>query len=921
MPHHAQPVIRHIPTGYYPFGPSGIDMSPRNPAAGEFVIVKAEVDGFEVGDVYAEVRLNGTTVRTVKGRKITNYHVERDDLLPHEGSVPERAEYCLFELGRFAAGDVVQYSIRAFGSEGVCGPYEFTVAKDYACSDDATLSLIGGRLVAQFGPIGQYLPRVEFSFDGGCLRMVHSLGRECMETQESEARVSITDPDTCARLEIESSPFRFVLTAADGKVLIDSSLHEPHFKFRAASHNEPLRFTLCLGSSAAHYYGFGERFDSLDQNGLDPDVCVVNQYLRQGARTYIPMPFFVTEAGYGMHIATDRYVRFGLSPRLPGTMHIEAQVDPKQPVLESVVLFGQPADIVRTYSKRTGETVLPPKWAFGPWISGNAWNTQREVEEQLLRCDELGLPATVIVIEAWADEATFYIWNDAQHLPEPGEHAFVLDEFTFPKDGKWPDPKAFADRVHANGMKLVLWQIPVLKRLMSHEPRCKQHERDEEYAISQGYVVRHADGTPYRIPVGWFAGSLLLDFTNPAAKSWWFSKRRYLMDDIGVDGFKTDGGEFILDEKVTFQDGQDGATMRNRYAMMYIDAYRDFVGPDRITFSRAGFVGAQSSPLYWAGDQVSSFKEFRAVVTAGLSIGLSGVPFWGFDIAGFSGDIPTAELYIRGLQTATFSPVMQFHSESRGAENWDRSPWNMAARTEDERIIPIYRTYANLRMNLLPYIYNEAINSAERGEPLMRALMIDFPSDPASFVIDDEYMFGRDLLVAPILKEHARERVVHFPPGTWLNFWTLEEIAAGPCTMSSYPSDIHMIPVFVREGAIIPINLGDNMYLGDSTGVRGMGHKNLSFLITGKPTQEWVFADDDGTNIVFTPYEDGLCVRANTVGAVRDVSLLILGTDCGNQACGRRTVWATGGVEAEVIRLNTEDLMRGFRYCYRTNEN
>jgi alpha-D-xyloside xylohydrolase len=259
------------------------------------------------------------------------------------------------------------------------------------------------------------------------------------------------------------------------------------------------------------------------------------------------------------------------------------------------------------------------------------------------------------------------------------------------------------------------------------------------------------------------------------------------------------------------------------------------------------------------------------------------------------------------------SPSVQFHSESRGSENWDRSPWNMEARTGDERIIPIYRTYANLRMNLLPYIYNEAVNSAERGEPLMRALMIDFPNDPASFVIDDEYMFGRDLLVAPILNEHTRERAVHFPPGTWLNLWTLEEIVAGPCTISGYPSDLHTVPVFIRRGAILPINLGDNMYLGEPTGVRGMGYRNLSFLITGKPTEEWVFADDEGTNITFTPCGDELYVKADAVSAIGHVYLLLPVAGRSKQAHGPRTVWATGGRGADVIRFSVEDLMQGIR--------
>jgi len=787
---------------------------------------------------------------------------------------------------------------------------EFQVCAEYACGSSARLRLAGGILAAEFDTSGQYVPRVEFLFREGRLHLAHSLATEPTDVDNPESRICMVDSDTGARLEVEGSPFRFALVSADGRTLLNSAPGEPHFIFRATPEGGAFQFTLNLGSSASHYYGFGERFDSLDQNGLNPDVCVVNQYCRQGSRTYIPMPCFVTEAGYGMHVATDRYVRFGLAPRSPGTMVIEAQIDPGRPSLQSTVFLGTPADIVRAYSQSTGLTALPPKWAFGPWMSGNAWNTQREVEGQLRLSDELGLPATVVVIEAWSDEATFYVWNDAQHAPEPGDHAFQFDEFTFPAEGKWPDPKALVDRVHDSGMKLVLWQTPVLKRLAAHEPGCAQHERDEEHAIARGYVVRNADGTPYRIPDGWFAGSLLLDFTNPEAARWWFGKRRYLIDQLGVDGFKTDGGEFIFDDRVAFWDGRDGASMRNRYAMTYIEAYRDFAGPDRITFSRAGHVGAQSSGLFWAGDQESSFAESRAVLTAGLSIGLSGVPFWGFDMAGLSGEIPTAELFIRGLEMAAFSPVMQYHSDGPAA--WDRTPWNISARTGDERVVPIYRAYANLRMNLLPYVYNEAVSSAKSAEPLMRALMIDFPDDPASYSVDDEYMFGHDLLVAPVLHEHVCGRSVHLPPGRWLDFWTLEEIGAGPCTIPSYPSDIERIPVFIRTGSILPVNLGDSMHLGSPTGVRGVGYRNLSFLITGVPTQQWTFTDDEGVRIRFDPNDDGLYVIADAVGTLRHVHLLVLEPDR-RQCAGRRgqAVWATGGREAKVVRFGIEDLTQG----------
>lgn len=239
--------------------------------------------------------------------------------------------------------------------------------------------------------------------------------------------------------------------------------------------------------------------------------------------------------------------------------------------------------------------------------------------------------------------------------------------------------------------------------------------------------------------------------------------------------------------------------MRNLYPVKYIEAYHEFAGKDRITFSRAGYTGAQKYPLYWGGDQTSSFRTLKSLLIAGLSMNISGNPFWGWDLAGFSGDIPTPELYVRSVEMATFCPVMQFHSESRGAENWDRSPWNMQARTGDERIIDLYRFYANLRMNLLPYIYNEAIYISTHGEPLMRPLFYDYPEDPRVFNIEDQYLFGRSLLVAPVIVEGARQRKIYLPRGQWTDFWT-GKVYSGESYIN-YPCDLGKIPVFY-QGAV-----------------------------------------------------------------------------------------------------------------------
>ena len=265
--------------------------------------------------------------------------------------------------------------------------------------------------------------------------------------------------------------------------------------------------------------------------------------------------------------------------------------------------------------------------------------------------------------------------------------------------------------------------------------------------MRRGYCVRRPDGTPYRIPEYWFHHSLLPDFTNPEAVSWWFGKRKHLLD-MGVEGFKTDGGEFLYEKAARLHDGSTGLTARNLYSMQYAGAYHQFMkdgGVDGVTFSRAGYAGAQALPIHWAGDQLSLWSEFRAQLAAGISAGLSGVLFWGFDIGGFAGELPAKDLYLRATAMGCFSPVMQWHAEPRsgqffatheGAFNNDRSPWNLARQSGDPSILDLARFYAALRDKLLPYLTQEARLCVESARPMMAHLCLDFPEDPEAWVTE-----------------------------------------------------------------------------------------------------------------------------------------------------------------------------------------
>jgi alpha-glucosidase (family GH31 glycosyl hydrolase) len=199
--------------------------------------------------------------------------------------------------------------------------------------------------------------------------------------------------------------------------------------------------------------------------------------------------------------------------------------------------------------------------------------------------------------------------------------------------------------LHARAIKVLLWQVPLLK---TRPVPTGQARRDHDVMVKRGYAVREANGRPYRNRGWWFPGALLPDFTSPEARDWWLAKRRYLVEEIGIDGFKTDGGEHAWGDDLRYADGSRGDAGNNRYPVAYAAAYHQLLaqaGCDGITFSRAGFTGSASYPCHWAGDEDSTWEAFRASITAGLTAGASGIFFWGWDLAGFSGEIPSAELY------------------------------------------------------------------------------------------------------------------------------------------------------------------------------------------------------------------------------------------------------------------------------------
>lgn len=596
----------------------------------------------------------------------------------------------------------------------------------------------------------------------------------------------------------QSGDFPSGITLINTKVLKDASGHV----FRA-------RASLPLAPDD-HVVGFGERFHSIDQRGEFVDAVVYEEYKGQGHRTYLPAPFAMIIRGisggaigsdYGFYVNTSTPSRYDVGATNAGQLLIEVDIAPEQSHCEIKAYVGTASSILGQYMSEFDLPKAPPTWIYKLWASSNEWNTQARVEKEIEASATHGIDLGVIVIEAWSDESTFTVFRDAQYTPNDGSKGLRADEITYPEDGAWPDPQKMIDDLHAKDMKLILWQIPVIKD--QGEPG-SQVGAMWNHAIENNLVIKNANGDPYQVNSFWFHDALMPDLTDANVRKWWADLHEYLVTGMGVDGFKTDGGEHAWGADLRYLDGRSGLEKNNLFPVAYAQTFHELfqsAKKEGITFSRAGFAGSTSYPTFWAGDEDSTWDAYRASVRAGITASASGIFFWGWDIGGFSGELPTTELYLRGTSMATFCPIMQFHSEfnhHRQPSN-DRSPWNIAEQNGDPEVISIFRKFNTIRKTLIPYLAEEGEIAIKTGRPLMAGLFFDYGGDRQIWNAPYQYMLGRYLLVAPVMEPGVNHLKVYLPEGEWIDFWDKNHFAGSQWIEVATPLD--RIPVFIKADA------------------------------------------------------------------------------------------------------------------------
>lgn len=520
------------------------------------------------------------------------------------------------------------------------------------------------------------------------------------------------------------------------------------------------------------YYGTGERYNALNQRGYTLPMVTDDRYGNKGVGSHKPMPFVMSSQGFGIWVDSYAPGHFDLS----ATERFTSKLQFSDKRLRIVFLAGPTMpQILEVFTGLTGRSPVPPPWAFGLWKSRDVHHNQDSVMVDLDKLRRYQIPASVLVLDSpW----------------ETGYNDFEVNTQQF------PDAEMMLARIQEMGFYLCLWLTPFINsRNVVDMAGITEVSSNFAEAAQAGHLVEDSTGTVAESD--WWKGrGGLVDFTDPAAVDWWMMQMAKTKA-TGVRAFKADDGEGNFVPDAVFHDGTTARKMKNRYAVLYdsvMQAYVDeHLGGDGVLITRTGYTGTQRYPFAWAGDNRGDFSfgdGLPSVILAGQNAALSGLSLWGSDIAGYAGT-PSKEVFIRWTQFGAFSPFMQVHMTS------NLGPWDFDAET-----LRIFQHYARLRTRLFPYLYQAVHETARTGLPVIRPMPLAFPDDAEAHRHIYQYLYGPDLLVAPMYQP-GTQRAVYLPAGTWYDYWTGQR-HDGPQTIVT-DAPLETMPLFVRAGAILPL--------------------------------------------------------------------------------------------------------------------
>lgn len=497
-------------------------------------------------------------------------------------------------------------------------------------------------------------------------------------------------------------------------------------------------------------FGCGESFTKLNKYGQKVTLFADDANGVESSEIYKPVPFFMSSRGYGMFMHTTSPITCDFGATFGASNALMIGDDE----LDLFVFLGEPKDVLDEYTDLTGKAAMPPLWSFGLWMSRISYRSEEDGRLVAKQLRENRIPADVLHFDTnWFETD----WRcDYQFAPS-----------------RFKDAAGMIRDLKTQGFRTCLWQLPYFVPKNTLFPEI----------IDKGLAVKDGKGNiPYEDAV--------LDFTNPAAINWYQDKIGGLLK-LGVGVIKVDFGEAAPVNGI-YSNGRTGFYEHNLYPLRYQKAVADItrkITGETIIWARSAWAGSQRYPLHWGGDAESTDMGMEAQLRGGLSLGLSGFTFWSHDIGGFTTRTPE-ELYRRWLPFGMLSSHTRCHGQP------PKEPWAYGQAFND-----YFRKADDLRYSLMPYIYAQAVESSAKGLPMLRALFVEFPDDPGAWQIDNEYLLGSDILVAPIFEAGTDHRDVYLPKGQWIDYQTGISYSGG---WHNIRAGELAVVILVRDGTVLP---------------------------------------------------------------------------------------------------------------------
>ena len=579
-----------------------------------------------------------------------------------------------------------------------------------------------------------------------------------------------------------------------------------------------LRFALAHDE---HFYGLGDKTGYMDKRGYEYDNWNTdnpNPHLETTTRLYKSIPIL-----YGMRNGHP----YGLFFDNPYRSHLDLGRENRNYYFYAAVdgnidfyLIGGDSlkDVVTNYTYLTGRTPLPQRWMLG--YQQSRWGYSRSAEE----------------VEGIVDGFKKHnLPLDAIHFDIDYMEGYRV--FTFDKKKFHGDPQKFIADLKKRGVRVVCIIDPGVKK----DPAYKVYQE----GIKKGYFVKNPDGSVYENKV-WPGTSVFPDFGRKEVREWW-AKNDHFLTKLGVSGIWNDMNEPAsfegeIPDNIVFTDGDHASThkkMHNVYghnmAKATYQGIKESTGKRPYVITRAAYAGTQKYSTVWTGDNQSLWPHLQLSIPQLCNLEMSGFDFSGVDLGGFGAD-SHPQLMTRWIEAGIFSPLLRNHS-SMGTRY--QEPWAFG-----EPTLLIYRKYLNLRYHFIPYLYDLFAQESQNGLPIMRSLLLNNEDDPNTYDINDEYMVGDKVLVAPIVRQDEYKRLVYLPAGQWIDFWNGREYDGKQTIVADAPLD--KLPLYIKKGSLLPWGQLVS-HLSDEP------DKQMTFQLYG-PAGECDHYQDNGTDF---KYQDG----------------------------------------------------------------